>query len=98
MGEYKLTDEADEDLYGIFLYGLQNFGLEQSVKYQMNLRKRFHEITKFPFSYQSVDFIAPGYRRIVYYSHSIFYRVEVWGVSIARILKYQDHAKAFSIH
>ena len=49
MGEYKLTDEANEDLHGIFLNGLQNLGLEQSVKYQMNLRKHFNEITKSPY-------------------------------------------------
>jgi plasmid stabilization system protein ParE len=39
MGEYSLTNRADEDLLSIFVFGLENFGLKNAKAYQLDLEK-----------------------------------------------------------
>lgn len=48
-----------------------------------------------PELYPAVDDIRKGYRRSVYQSHSIFYRVEGENIIIVRILGQQDTKTAF---
>ena len=95
MGKYKLAKRADEDLDEIFYYGIVHFGIEQAVKFQEGINFRFQEIANHPYQYQAVDEIRTGFRRSVYNSHSVFYRIEEQGITIVRILKHQDLAKAF---
>lgn len=97
MGEYELAPEAERDLLNIALYGLENFGLVQTEQYHEGLAVRFQEVANNPLQYQAVDHIQPGYRRCVYRSHSIYYRIEGQGVAIMRILGRQDTAKAFHL-
>ena len=95
MPDYGLTPEAEQDLLDIALYGLINFGLEQSEVYRDGLKKRFQELADYPRRYQAVDEIRQGYRRSVYRSHSIYYRIEGNDlVVIMRVLGRQDVEKA----
>lgn len=57
MANYKISEEADEDLRHLF---------------------------------RAVEDIREGYRRSVYRSHSIYYRVEGDYVEVMRILSKQD--------
>ena len=43
-----------------------------------------------PLTFQSVNYLRSGYRRAVYQSHSIYYRVEQDGVLIVRVLGQQQ--------
>ncbi len=94
MPGYELAPEAENDLLDIALYGLINFGLIPSEQYRDGLKKRFQELADHPHRYQAIDEIRQGYRRSVYRSHSIYYRIEGNGVAIMRILNRQDVEKA----
>ena len=34
MGEYRLTQDADDDLLNMFIYGFETFGLAQAEAYR----------------------------------------------------------------
>jgi toxin ParE1/3/4 len=95
MGNYELSQSADEDFENIFDYGIDTFGLAQALKYQHSMKQRFEELAEQPKLYQAVDHIHKGYRRSVCGKHSIYYRIESKGIFIVRILGQQDLAKAF---
>ena len=97
MALYKLTIAAAEDFENIFDYGIDTFGLVQALQYQSDMKQRFDELAEQPKLYPAVEHIRSGYRRSVFGSHSIYYRVESDHVVIIRILGRQDLAKAFEI-
>jgi toxin ParE1/3/4 len=95
MGSYKLSNAADEDFENIFDYGIDTFGFDQAIVYQTGMKMRLDELAQNPLRYTAVDHIKKGYRRSVYGSHSIYYRIEKKGVEIVRILGRQDSNAAF---
>ena len=94
MSEYRLSEAAIEDLLQIAIFGDETFGREQSDKYRDKLKKQFLEIAHNPLHYVNIDYIKKGYHRSVCGPHSIYYRIEEWGVLIVRILGKQDINKA----
>ena len=94
MARYELANTADEDFENIFNFGIDTFGLAQAMDYQQGMKKRFEELAEQPKLYQAVDRIRVGYRRSVYHSHSIYYKIEPTRVFIVRILGQQDPHKA----
>jgi toxin ParE1/3/4 len=96
MVGYELTYAADQDFETIFEFGLDTFGVDQALKYQNGMVQRFAKVAEQPKIYPTVDHIRAGYRRSVYGSHSIYYRIENHGVVIVRILGQQDLTSAFS--
>lgn len=90
MGNYKLSADAEGDLYRIWLYGFQEFGEAEADKYYMEFFERFEQIANTPYLYQSVDHIREGYRRSVCGVDSIYYRIKGERVEIMRILGRQD--------
>ena len=90
MAKYRLSESADRDLDKLYVYGVLNFGLTQAERYIDGLIRRFDELTNNPYLYQAVDDIRPGYRRSVYKSHAIYYRIESDIILIVRILGHQD--------
>lgn len=95
MPAYELTYAADQDFENIFEFGIDTFGLNQALSYQNGMKERFDKLAEQPQLYPSVDHIRAGYRRSVYGSHSIYYRIDGQGVVIARILGQQDLTDAF---
>lgn len=95
MARYELANSAAIDFENIFEFGIDTFGLAQALDYQNGMIKRFDELARQPMLYTSVDHIRKGYRRSVYHSHSIYYRIESERVFIVRILGQQDTSKAF---
>ncbi|MBL1275546.1 MAG: type II toxin-antitoxin system RelE/ParE family toxin [Ectothiorhodospiraceae bacterium] len=93
MGCYELSKVADQDFEDIFDFGIDRFGLTQALDYQNGMSQRFGELVEQPKLYPAVDHIRKGYRRSVYHSHSIYYRIEPERVFIVRILGQQDAAK-----
>ncbi len=90
MRSYKLSAMAKEDLRRIYTYGYSEFGEEQADLYFHGFFQRFENIANNPLSFQSVDHIRPGYRRCIYGSDSIYYRINEPIVEIMAILGGQD--------
>ncbi len=93
MLNYKLSKEADDDLDRLFDYGIDQFGFEQARAYVNGMKERFSEMIETPLLWQAVDSIRTGYRRSVYESHSIYYRINYGEILIVRILGRQDPQK-----
>ena len=79
-GRYYLTQAADADLERLYEWGIDRFGVNVADKYYDGLIARLAQIANTPQLWQEVDHIRAGYRRSVYVSHSIYFRVEVSGV------------------
>lgn len=94
MGNYRLSNRADEDFEAIFVYGFLTFGLKQAEQYAAGLEARFEQIAHQPRLYPEVDHIKAGYRLSVYGSHSIYYCLDEHGALIVRILRNQDVGRA----
>lgn len=90
MADYRLSNEAKEDLIRIHHYGVDKFGMTQADKYFRQFFEYFEIIVRQPFSFESVDFIKKGYRRCVCGSDSIYYRVRVDTVEMMAIVGNQD--------
>ena len=90
MAEYRLSNEAKEDLIRIHHYGVEKFGMAQADKYYNSFFEYFDIIAQRPFSFESVDYIRNGYRRCVCGSDSIYYRINNGIVEIMAIVGRQD--------
>ena len=90
MPEYKLSNEAKEDLIRIHHYGVEKFGVTQADKYFDSFFEYFDIIAQRPFSFESVDYIKTGYRCCVCGSDSIFYRINNGVVEIMAIIGRHD--------
>ena len=90
MAEYRLSNEAKNDLIRIHQYGIKRFGEKQADKYFDTFFDYFEMIAERPFSFESVDYIKEGYRRCVCGADSIFFRVNKKVVEIMAIIGRQD--------
>ncbi|MDO9239886.1 MAG: type II toxin-antitoxin system RelE/ParE family toxin [Methylicorpusculum sp.] len=87
MGCYKLSKKARSDLKRIWLYGVNTHG---NQRYHQGMLDRFALIAEQPYLYQAIDSIRAGYRRSVYGTDSIYYRINGDIVEIMAIIGYQD--------
>jgi toxin ParE1/3/4 len=90
MANYRLSNDAKEDLIRIHHYGVEKFGMVQADKYFESFFEYFDMIAQRPFAYESVDFIKKGYRRCVCGVDSIYYRINNSTVEIMAIIGRQD--------
>jgi toxin ParE1/3/4 len=90
MGSYKLSKKARADLKRIWLYGVKKHGIQRADQYHQGILDRFVQIAEQPYLYQAVDYIRAGYRRSVYGTDSIYYRINGDIVEIMAILSHQD--------
>ncbi|MCM4158210.1 type II toxin-antitoxin system RelE/ParE family toxin [Gramella sp. AN32] len=90
MADYRLSNEAKDDLIRIHHYGVRKFGNAQADKYFDSFFEYFDIIAQRPYSFESVDFIKDGYRRCVCGSDSIFYKINNNIVEIMAIIGRQD--------
>ena len=90
MAVYRISNTAKDDLIRIYRYGVERFGESQAEKYFNSFFKYFDIIAQRPYSFESVDFIKPGYRRCVCGADSIFYRINDQVVEIMTIVGRQE--------
>jgi toxin ParE1/3/4 len=90
MAEYRLSNEAKEDLIRIHQFGVKKFGITQADKYFYSFFDYFEIIAQRPFSFESVDYIKEGYRRCPCVSDTIYYRINDSMVEIMAIIGMQD--------
>ena len=90
MGNYRLTAEAKNDLRRIYRYGVETHGETKADKYFSGFFDRFDELAESPLLYAAVDDIRESYRRSVYGTDSIYYRIDGQTVEIIAIIGQQD--------
>ena len=90
MANYRLSNEAKNDLIRLHHYGVERFGMKQADKYFNTFFEYFEIISQRPYSFESVDYIKEGYRRCVCGVDSIYYRVHESVVEIMAIVGRQD--------
>ena len=84
--EYLLSPEADRDLEEIFDYSVEKFGLDQTVKYLMELESVMIHLTEHPETGMVRDEIKIGLRSFPISSHIVFYRALDDHIRIVRVL------------
>lgn len=57
MANYRLSNEAKDDLIRIHQYGIRQFGVTQADKYFDSLFEYFEIIANRPFSFESIDYL-----------------------------------------
>ena len=90
MANYRLSNEAKQDLIRIHQYGIEKFGMTQADKYFDAFFEYFEIITQRPFSFESAEYIKKGYRRCVCGSDSIYFKINEDIVDIMAIVGRQD--------
>ena len=90
MADYRLSNEAKNDLIRIHQFGVKKFGLTQADKYIEAFFEYFDIIAERPYSFESVDYLKIGYRRCVCGVDSIFFKVNGEVVEIMAIVGRQD--------
>ncbi|SFK44773.1 type II toxin-antitoxin system RelE/ParE family toxin [Methylocapsa palsarum] len=86
MSEYRLTQDADDDLLKLFLYGFETFGLAQAEAYRQDMTRCFQLLADNPRLGRKADEFAPGARRHEHANHVIFYDEQRDGVLIIGIV------------
>jgi toxin ParE1/3/4 len=89
MGSYILSESAKVDLKNIYRFGYQQFGEQQADKYFNGLIGCIEDIAKNPLQFQCVPELGT-YRRCIYISESIYYRIVNERVEIMAIIGRQD--------
>ena len=90
MTNYRLSNEAKNDLIRIHHYGFQQFGMTQADRYFKGFYACFERIAAKPFAFEAVEHIKAGYRRCVCGVDSIFFRLNDNVVEIMAIVGRQD--------
>jgi toxin ParE1/3/4 len=76
---YILSRKAEEDIIGIFLTGIEQFGQEQAERYHEQLDKCFRFLAENPLAAHERFEITPPVRIHPVGSHLVIYRVEETG-------------------
>jgi toxin ParE1/3/4 len=87
LENYELSAEAQNDIDQIYLYSFENFGEQQADQYFLELHTQLDVISEAPLRYPE---IMPPYRRCVFQSHDIYFRLEDGLLLIVRILGQQN--------
>ena len=90
MANYRLSNEAKNDLIRIYQYGISQFGVVQADAYFDAFFVCFNTIAERPFSFESVAYIKPGYRRCVCGADTIYFKVNANTVDIMTIIGRQN--------
>lgn len=91
---FKLTEQADSDMAAIFLYSLEEFGLDQAEAYSDSLERAYQRLSEFPKLGRLCPELQPDLRRHDVLHHAIYYREIDLDILIIRILHQQMDAEA----
>ncbi len=86
LAEIELSEEADNDLIEIWLYGYAEFGAETADHYGQSFQKAFDLLSRYPFAGEARRDIDPTIRSLGHNSHHIYYDVEGTIIRVRRIL------------
>ena len=86
MNQIEITNDAEQDLIDIYLYGVEHFGLAQAERYLESLHAKISLAAQHPNFGVDYGFVREGLRRLESQSHAIYFRPSTEGVRILRIL------------
>ena len=86
MAEYILSEEADSDLFDIYLFSHKNFGEKQTDKYLSELEECFYFLANNPNEGRDISDLRKGYFKYKKARHVIFYTVSNDHIFIVRVL------------
>ena len=75
MKNYKITNQAVNDLDEIWTYTFENWSVEQADRYYSLIIEEIEYLAENPGVGTSMDFIKSGYRSSKVKSHLIFYKL-----------------------
>lgn len=85
---YKLSELAEEDIYQIARYTIQQFGVIQAKKYHDDLKRTFELLASAPWIGRECSWVCNGMRRLEFKKHSIYYLPKNNTLFIARLIHY----------
>lgn len=83
---YKLSELAEEDIYQIARYTIQQFGVIQAKKYHDDLKRTFELLARAPWIGRECSWVCNGMRRLEFKKHSIYYLPKNNALFIARLI------------
>ncbi len=86
MATFRFSRRAEADLLGIAAYTLHTWGQDQTIRYIEDLETCCRMLADNPALGRSCHQIRPGLRRMEHGGHVVFYRQEVAGILVSRIL------------
>lgn len=86
MTKAELTCDAERDLFDIYLYGIERFGLRAAERYAAALTAKITAAAENPSFGVDYDFVRTSVRRYECVSHAIYYRATEDGILVLRIL------------
>lgn len=86
MSLYQIGPSGVSDLAEIFDYTVDTWGEEQAERYLDELARCFDRLADLPGLGRPCDRIYPGVRRFEHGRHVIFYKPEIHGIVISRVL------------
>lgn len=86
MAEYRLSDMAERDLEGIWLFTNEQWGADQADRYVDALTAVMGALAITPGTAPPCDHIRNGYRKRSVGRHAIYFRITDYGIAVIRIL------------
>lgn len=86
MYHYELSKEADKDLDELFDYTVEQFGMDQAIRYVSSFERVFERLCSQPKSGRLRVEIRKGLRSVSPISHTVFYRNMENRIRIVRVL------------
>jgi toxin ParE1/3/4 len=86
VAKFRFSRRAEADLLSIGKYTLRTWGKAQTARYLRELEVACQTLADNPALGRACDGIRPGLRRLEDGKHVIFYRRELTGILVVRIL------------
>ena len=86
MDNYRLSDDAGEDIDYLFSDGIIRYGFERATQYFNGLIKQFEFLSSNVNIGINSDELSPNLQRFSYNRHVIFYMKTDTGILIVRVL------------
>lgn len=93
MSEYRLSEDAEQDVAEMYRRGFWEFGELQADKFYSQLFDSLELLASFPQSGRAADDIYPALRRIEFNPYVIFYLPRDYGVYVLRLMKQSQVVK-----
>ncbi|MEP6601492.1 MAG: type II toxin-antitoxin system RelE/ParE family toxin [Nitrospirota bacterium] len=83
---FRLSRLAEADLMDIGAYTLRTWGVDQTIRYIDDLESCCRQLAENPASGRPCEHVRPGLRRMEQGKHVVFFRRELGGILVSRIL------------
>lgn len=90
MNSYRLTTQAENAIFDVFLYGIEQFGLRQARLYKNEMENCFQLLGDNPRMGRPAITIGEKVRRHEHGSHVILYETDSSGVLILAVVHAQS--------